>query len=80
MSKLLPDQSLDMSGVKCPVPLLKTKIALKNMVVDQILWVQTTEKTSKTDIVRFIEKSTHNLLSVETTDKVSIIKIQVGSL
>lgn len=80
MSKLLPDLNLDMTGIKCPIPLLKTKMALKNMGADQILWVQITDQGTKSDITRFIEKSAHRLLSIETTDKVSIIKIKVGCL
>jgi len=80
MSKLLPNQELDMCGVKCPVPLLKTKMALKEMIVDQLLMVKTTEETSRKDILRYIDKSIHSLLSVETTGNVTTIKIQVGSL
>ncbi len=56
------NQTLDMSGVACPMPLLKTKLALKSMDAGGVLKVIATDSGSWRDIPRFIELSTHRLL------------------
>lgn len=78
MSKLSADIVLNAKKLKCPLPLLKTKMALKNMDVNQILLVQATDAGSKRDIPKYIELSQHTLLSSQLAKSVIEIYIKVG--
>lgn len=55
------DQVLDVKGLKCPVPILKTKIAFNKMKPGEILEVITTDPGSRKDMPAWAEK-TGNLL------------------
>ncbi len=55
------DQVLDVKGLKCPVPVLKTKIAFNKMKPGEILEVISTDPGSKKDMPAWAEK-TGNLL------------------
>ncbi|RMF18071.1 MAG: sulfurtransferase TusA family protein [Gammaproteobacteria bacterium] len=55
-------QTLDVKGLQCPMPLLKTKLALNGMQAGDRLWVQTTDPGSLRDIPAFLALSTHQLI------------------
>ncbi|MEC7545455.1 sulfurtransferase TusA family protein [Thalassolituus sp.] len=64
MSNLMtPDSILDATGLQCPMPLLKTKLALRELTSGQILKVIATDSGSQQDIPRYLEKTNHRLLS-----------------
>ncbi|MEE3299757.1 MAG: sulfurtransferase TusA family protein, partial [Pseudomonadota bacterium] len=48
------DVMLDLSGLQCPMPLLKTKLALNNMLPQQILKVVATDPGSEKDFHLFV--------------------------
>lgn len=50
------------------MPLLKTKLALKSLATDEILWVTATDAGSWRDIKKFVELTTHELVSSEEED------------
>ena len=56
------DIELDLSGLQCPMPLLKTKLALNNMESEQILKVVATDPGSEKDFYLFVEQSNHQIL------------------
>ena len=56
------DKILDMTGVACPMPLLKTKLTLKGLDAGQILKVIATDSGSWRDIPKFVGNSSHRLL------------------
>ncbi|MCH8500043.1 MAG: sulfurtransferase TusA family protein [Marinobacter sp.] len=58
------DVSLDASGLTCPMPLLKAKLALNGMQDGQVLEVIATDAGSARDIPAYVELSPHTLLSV----------------
>ena len=60
------DEILDVRGLSCPMPMLKTKKALKGMKSGQIIEVWGTDPGSKNDIPNFCEKNGNELL--EMTD------------
>lgn len=62
MSVQQEDKILDMSGVACPMPLLKTKLTLKSLGAGQVLKVIATDSGSWRDIPKFIENSPHRLI------------------
>ena len=69
---------LDASTLQCPLPLLKTKLALKSLEKGDHLQVKTTDSASLADIPRFIDHSCHSLVSVEQYDDYALITIQKG--
>ncbi len=53
---------LDLSGLTCPLPLLKTKQALNKMESGQVIKVVATDPGSKRDFQVFTEQSGNQLL------------------
>jgi TusA-related sulfurtransferase len=60
---ITPDIELDLSNLSCPMPLLKTKLALNNMRSDQILKVVATDPASEKDFNLFADQSDHKILN-----------------
>jgi len=57
------DRTLDASGLRCPMPLLKTKLELNSMAAGEELEVIATDAGSARDIPAFLELSDHKLMS-----------------
>lgn len=62
------DQSLDLTGLSCPLPLLKAKHALHKMNSGETLKVVATDPGSLRDFKAFSDNSDHQLLSAEVID------------
>ncbi len=60
-----PDETLDASGLSCPMPLLKTKKQIGSMKSGQILEVISTDPGTKNDLPAFARKTGHELLGVK---------------
>ncbi|MEO9589132.1 MULTISPECIES: sulfurtransferase TusA family protein [Marinobacter] len=58
----MADRTLDASGLRCPMPLLKTKLELNSMSPGQELEVIATDAGSARDIPAFLELSAHQLV------------------
>lgn len=56
------DLQLDASGLQCPLPLLKTRQALRHMRAGQVLEVTTTDQVSADDIPAYLRQSCHALV------------------
>jgi peroxiredoxin family protein/TusA-related sulfurtransferase len=63
MEKIVPHKTLDVKGLKCPVPVLKTKIAFKDMKPGEILEVVATDPGSKKDLPAWAQKTGNILLA-----------------
>lgn len=59
------DQELDLSGLTCPMPLLKAKQALNRLASGQVLKVVATDPGSERDFQVFSEQSGIALLQFE---------------
>ena len=59
----MADQTLDMCGFACPMPILKTKQALAAMASKEIIEVICTDQGSKKDFVAFCNQLGHKLIS-----------------
>lgn len=59
------DQTLDCKGLKCPVPVIKTKKALDGMMLSQILEMVATDPGSKPDMIAFSKRTGHELLDMK---------------
>lgn len=68
MSDIKPDRRVDTSGQCCPVPIVETNRAVKQMQSGQVLEVICTDLGSKMDIPAWCGRTGHKLLSVEERD------------
>jgi tRNA 2-thiouridine synthesizing protein A len=57
------DQDLDVRGLNCPLPILKTKKQLVLMQPGQILRVRATDSHAVIDFLAFCEKTGHEMVS-----------------
>ena len=59
------DIELDLSGLQCPMPLLKAKLALNGMQASQVLKVMATDPGSERDFHMFADHSDHQILKFQ---------------
>lgn len=71
-------QQLDATGMLCPMPLLKMKLALKNMAEGEILRLTADDSGSLRDIPLYIHKSNHSMIEMETCSDVYQFLIKKG--
>lgn len=64
---LTPARQLDLKGLNCPLPVLRTKVALKGLEPGQVLKVLTTDPMSVVDLRVFCDRAGHELLRWEET-------------
>ena len=64
------DRDLDVKGLRCPLPILRTKKALAEMVSGQILRVVATDAHAVKDFQAFARQTGNELLSTVETDSV----------
>lgn len=62
------DIELDLSGLTCPMPLLKTKQSLNKMAAGQVVKVIATDPGSERDFQVFARQSGNRLLDFEKDD------------
>ncbi|MDR0781082.1 MAG: sulfurtransferase TusA family protein [Pseudomonadales bacterium] len=62
------DQELDLCGLNCPMPLLKTKQALNRMESGKVILVKATDPGSERDFQVFAAQSGTALLRMEHSD------------
>lgn len=70
MEKIKADVTLDLKGLSCPMPVVKTKKALDSMGNGQILSIEVTDKGSKADIPAMLKRTGNELLSAEEKDNI----------
>ena len=66
----------DTSGLNCPLPILKTKKALKNLTVGHVLEVITTDAGSVKDMDAFCKQTGNILLDLEEIDNKYVFRIR----
>jgi len=60
-----PDQTLDCSGLACPMPILKTKKAVDALEMGQVLKMIATDAGATSDIEAWTQKTGHELVASE---------------
>lgn len=68
MSDFTPDKILDCSGLKCPMPLVKTTKALKEIEGGKILEMISTDPGSELDVSAWSKQTQNELLAVRKDD------------
>ena len=79
LSEITIHETLDATGLKCPMPLLKTKLSLNAMPEESILLVKATDPGSKRDFAVYIQMSPHTLINQWEDGTIYHYLIQVGS-
>ena len=62
---LVADRKLDCLGLFCPMPILKTRDAVKAMVVGQVLEMTSDDPASEADMKSWTARTGHELLEIE---------------
>lgn len=76
------DRSIDTCGTRCPIPLLRAKMALKEMAVGEVLEVMASDPSAKPDFEAMLKHLPHQLISYQASAKevprVDVFLIQKG--
>jgi tRNA 2-thiouridine synthesizing protein A len=70
---------LDLRGLKCPLPVLRTRKKLRAMQPASRIWVETTDPLSVIDIPHYCKEDGHALLEFQERDGVRRFLIERGS-
>jgi tRNA 2-thiouridine synthesizing protein A len=65
---ITPDQTVDARDLACPMPIIKTKMALDGMKVGEVLKMIATDPGSVSDMKAWTGKTGHELISYEESD------------
>jgi tRNA 2-thiouridine synthesizing protein A len=63
------DKEIDTRGLNCPLPILRAKKALADLVSGQVLKVVSTDPGSMRDFQAFCKQTGNELLAQQTIDK-----------
>jgi len=63
---------LDLIGLKCPMPVLKTQKALSQMQTGQRLFVTTSDPLASLDLPHFCSEKGHKVIKIEQQDDLSM--------
>jgi len=61
----MADRTLDCVGLFCPMPILKTRDALKAMAVGQVLEMTSDDPASEADMKSWTTRTGHQLLEID---------------
>lgn len=64
MNQFTANARLDTSGKCCPMPMVETNKAIKNLAVGEVLEVIATDVGTRTDIPSWCQRTGHTLLSM----------------
>ena len=75
-SRSQPNETvLDLRGLRCPLPVLRAKKAMRNVPIGGILVVECTDPLTVIDIPHFVNQTGHVLSAQERADDVYIYRI-----
>lgn len=57
------DQLLDVTGLACPMPIIRTKKKMKDLAEGQVLEIHATDKGAKADLAAWAKSSGHELIT-----------------
>lgn len=71
---------LDLKGLKCPLPVLKTRKAMRDLAKGDIISMETTDPLAVIDIPAFCNEQGHNLLKVDEKEGCHEFFIEKGGI
>ncbi|WP_421783681.1 sulfurtransferase TusA family protein [Kiloniella litopenaei] len=73
----MSENFLDATGLKCPIPVLRARKAMKPLAIGEILEIHATDPSAELDFKNFCETTGHELISFEEqADDVLVMKIK----
>ena len=69
---------LDLKGLKCPLPVLKTRKAMKALGPGVRIWVETTDPLAAIDMPNYCRESGHLLIETAKTGEILRFLIEKG--
>lgn len=69
---------LDTKGLKCPLPVLKAKKALKALQPGELIRIVSTDPSSKRDFPAFCKNAGHELVECDHSDELYCFVIRKG--
>lgn len=69
---------VDAKGLACPMPIVRTKKAMDELLSGDILEVQATDKGSKADLSAWTKSTGHQLIKTKEENGLFIFLIQKG--
>jgi tRNA 2-thiouridine synthesizing protein A len=72
------DKIVDAKGLACPMPIVKTKRAMKEIESGQVLEIHTTDKGAKNDLTAWAKSGGHELMKHEAENDVLKFWIKKG--
>ncbi|MCY1119775.1 sulfurtransferase TusA family protein [Bacillus safensis] len=57
------DQILDVTGLACPMPIIRTKKKMNDLTEGQVLEIHATDKGAKADLAAWAKSSGHELIT-----------------
>lgn len=76
--KMNVDKVLDAKGLSCPMPIVRTKVAISELEKGQVLEVHTTDKGARNDIPAWAKSGGHELLKHEEENDVLKFWVRKG--
>lgn len=62
---VLPDKILDCLGLYCPIPILKTRDAMRALGAGEVLEMTSDDPASEADMKSWVERMGHELVEIE---------------
>ncbi len=72
------DRELDVTGLDCPMPILRTKRELVRLATGEVLLVRATDPHSVVDFLAFTEKTAHRMVEHWDDDGVYHFLVEKG--
>ena len=69
---------IDLTGLQCPLPVLRTQKLLRTMQTGERIVVHVTDPASTIDMPHFCNEAGHTLLSAKRKDALFIFEIEKG--
>ena len=63
-----PDKILDCLGLYCPEPVFRTRLAIDELKIEQILEVSADDPAAEEDIKRLVKRLGHEIISLESDE------------
>ncbi|GJI60253.1 sulfurtransferase TusA family protein [Bacillus altitudinis] len=72
---MISDHILDVTGLACPMPIIRTKKKMNDLAEGQVLEIHATDKGAKADLAAWAKSSGHELIT--QTDEGHVLKFWV---
>jgi tRNA 2-thiouridine synthesizing protein A len=76
MDRIMADRTMNLRGLKCPLPALRTRKALSGMVSGDLLVVECTDPLASLDIPNLLRETGDTLEDTAPGDEVTTFRIR----